>query len=557
MKNSFTKCFPFLVGIFLATLPALAQLKIDSSFNGQGFTHYHQQGAGTICSGTKIVYDNSGKMMIAGKINDSLALFRYTASGMQDLAFGNNGYISISGNPYTDINVKDIVILPSNKIMVMAEAAAYGSSFANSQGAIMLARFTANGAIDSSFNGNGIVVSKPDAGYEYFPKTMAVSIGSQSPGEATVPGAIYVGGLAAEVGHYDCSLGFGKWFISKYTDAGQPDLSFNNNTGYMIKSASEINQSPTIAPPACVLDLKVVNGGKLLAAGALHYYDSSFFSLKLNSDGTYDNSYGTNGRKTNAIADFGINYNQLTSAFINSDETILFTRSIPYNNNGADSNFLFGKLTDAQGSFLSSFGGNGLFQYFIRGFNNGLIREATGKILISWYEHSSGTQKIHFTRFEANGAPDTSFGVAGHLAFEPILNDTYSNPSDVYDMAWNANYTRLGMTALRSGSGYQSYTTILQFEPLTPPSTAVGNLQNTKPAFDIFPNPAQNTLNLLCTDALSNYQITDLQGRILAQADNLNGKQMSIATGNLPPAMYLLRITTANGVKVVKTFVKE
>ncbi|MGC2239048.1 MAG: FG-GAP-like repeat-containing protein [Pyrinomonadaceae bacterium] len=93
-----------------------------------------------------------GKIVIAGSFASGgelkFAATRYNADGTLDINFGANGYaIGVGGT------AKALAIQPDGKIIV----AGYATSDANSTDDFLLARFTENGSVDSTFGTNGFV----------------------------------------------------------------------------------------------------------------------------------------------------------------------------------------------------------------------------------------------------------------------------------------------------------------------------------------------------------------------------------------------------------------
>src|SRR5205085_10389210 len=86
----------------------------------------------------------------------AFALARYTANGILDSSFGLNGLVTTDFNSSSHANA---VALQGDKII----AAGGPDPYSNSSHDLALARYTTNGALDSSFGVNGKVITDLDA----------------------------------------------------------------------------------------------------------------------------------------------------------------------------------------------------------------------------------------------------------------------------------------------------------------------------------------------------------------------------------------------------------
>jgi uncharacterized delta-60 repeat protein len=114
-----------------------------SSFNNGGQVDTGMQGA----THASIALDGQ-QIYVAGTIgtgtNADLQVERFTASGQLDGSFGNAGKISF-GKPGLEEDAVAVVVQPDHKVVIVAHA---GGDF-------MLVRFTASGAVDTSFGQSG------------------------------------------------------------------------------------------------------------------------------------------------------------------------------------------------------------------------------------------------------------------------------------------------------------------------------------------------------------------------------------------------------------------
>ena len=85
----------------------------------------------------------------------------------------------------------------------------------------------------------------------------------------------------------------------------------------------------------------------------------------------------------------------------------------------------------------------------------------------------------------------------------------------------------------------------------------VNNLQvNT--IFKLYPNPAEDTVNLQLTNAvISSVRILDMKGSVLIREEGLNVSQKEINIASLAEGIYLLNLTTQNNNSFIKKLVIE
>jgi uncharacterized delta-60 repeat protein len=131
-----------------------------------------------------------GDIYVAASNNSVVKIGRLTAAGALDPAFGTAGLVTVSS-----INMMDVAIDPAGKIVIVGSA--------NGDGSIV--RLTASGEMDSSFSGDG---------------RLTIAGGTTE----TFMAPVFLSGNRLAVNMYD---GFSS--ISVFTDAGEPDVSFDGD----------------------------------------------------------------------------------------------------------------------------------------------------------------------------------------------------------------------------------------------------------------------------------------------------------------------------------------
>jgi uncharacterized delta-60 repeat protein len=192
----------------------------DGSFNNTGDTVGMVPGT-TSASARAVDVLADGSMIIAGATDEGFFLTRLTELGAVDTEFGTNGYAlqdmgTQPGNPTGD--PFDVKVLADGRILVTGDAATPTPD--NLQ--LFLARFTADGDLDPTFAGDGIVNRDPT---QFDDGGTALAI--QPDGKVLV--AANHNGAPGGAGGADT------WLL-RFTPDGQPDLSFGTG-GETVASA--------------------------------------------------------------------------------------------------------------------------------------------------------------------------------------------------------------------------------------------------------------------------------------------------------------------------------
>lgn len=191
---------------------------------------------------------------------------------------------------------------------------------------------------------------------------------------------------------------------------GELDVTFGENGRMIIQVADSKFGSAISRQPA---------DGKLLLPG---YYSGSnggldFAVLRLNSDGSADDSFGSHGI---AIMDFG-NFDAVaTELAVQADGGIIVAGSARSGPGQLD--FALARL-NADGTLDSTFGGDGLVTLDLGGVAesiSGIVLLQSGEIVTVGMTDANGDQDAAFLRFGSNGALDSSFG-AGPIAGSTIV----------------------------------------------------------------------------------------------------------------------------------------
>ncbi|SDX40540.1 delta-60 repeat domain-containing protein [Allochromatium warmingii] len=264
---------------------ALARYNIDGTLD----TSFNDDGWATVDFGGwdesfYVATQSDGKILIAGSSNVDddydFALARYNQDGTLDTSFDNDGWLK------TDLGGQDeafsIALQNDGKILLV------GSTELNDNGNLSLARYNADGSLDTSFNSSGWVTTDFGGWDE------GLNVTLQDDGKILVVGAT---DLNENV----------DFLLARYNTDGSLDTSFADD-GWIVSDFSDWDVGYSIM---------LQTDNKILVAGSAN---NDFALLRYNADGTLDNSFNENGLVT---TDFGTDEDYGQSIVLQADGKIL------------------------------------------------------------------------------------------------------------------------------------------------------------------------------------------------------------------------------------------
>ncbi|MBI2440040.1 MAG: hypothetical protein HYV35_01580, partial [Lentisphaerae bacterium] len=249
---------------------------LDCSF---GYTNSGRRYT-TINSGTELAYaalvQSDGKIVAGGYTTyystpntNRFALLRYTTNGGMDGSWSSDGKVETS---FTNNAAYCYSVAQQSDGKIVAAGYAYNG--ANNDFA--LARYNANGTLDTSFgaNGDGMVMTPIGSGQDY-----ASGMALQSDGKIVLAGSTWVSGANSN-----------DFALARYLTNGVLDTTFGTNgTGLMVTPIGTNND--------IVNAMAIQSDGKIVVSGySWQGANSNDFALaRYNANGTLDTSFGTNG----------------------------------------------------------------------------------------------------------------------------------------------------------------------------------------------------------------------------------------------------------------------
>jgi len=369
---------------------------IDSTFgNGKGYVISNPQGANSEARGVAI--QQNDKIVVVGIKGNKGVLVRYNQNGTFDTTFGGTGTV-INNNSISAFNT--IAMQSDNKIV------AAGRSSTNK---CALARYTATGALDTTFNGTGFIITTITGELN----TIAI----QEDGKIVVAGYETYNGS-----------GYTQVVLIRYNPNGSIDTGFGTN-GVVRTFAGTISRAHGITIQE---DNKIVivgvsnsdnqnNEDKILVAR----YHGASGNLDHTGFGEYGNRSGwiTFGIGNKNCAGYGVTVQ-------NNGRIIIVGTAIEIYNK-----YVFAMIgLHENGKIDNGFGGGidgtvtlhaGSDAYNDNSYARSVVLDENEKIIIMGYTMTGPYNNIAIARFDRNGILDWSFGTRGIV--NGLLIDTNFN----------------------------------------------------------------------------------------------------------------------------------
>lgn len=391
----------------MSTLNLLAQASgsLDPSFgnNGKVIT--------SITAGQDraygIVVQSDGKIIAAGHSTSTItgkdfAVVRYNADGTLDNTFGSNGVVTTDLQLGSDDVAYSLTLQADGKIVL----AGYSDNGSNKDAALV--RYNTNGIIDSTFGNNGIVITDFENSQQDEIKVVKIH----------PLGNIIVGGTTV------ISSSVSKPVIARYLSNGILDNSFNDN-GIRLLWITNLDYQYLFS----VEDLVVQTNGKISAVGWRDFpsmqWDSDYWACRINSDGTMDNTFSSDG------------VNVYNGSFNGHDKA--FAMLLKPNNNilmagGGYQSTLKYDFTmfelNSNGS-IGSWSATADWGSTLDDIAYGLAEDNNGRFVLAGSSGTSTNKTFALARVNTNASLDNNFGTSGK-----ITTTFGSNPlNECFDIA--------------------------------------------------------------------------------------------------------------------------
>lgn len=272
----------------------------------------------------KIVVGGAALITVFSETTSDFALVRYLANGFLDTSFGTGGQVTTpigTGNE----SVSALALQADGKIV------AAGTAFVGTNNAVAVARYTATGVLDTTFDGDGKLTTVIGTGSS-FGKGVQIQ----------ADGKILVGGMASNGSDFDFAL-------VRYNANGSLDTGFGT---------AGIVTTPVGSGHDIANALTLQSDGKILVVGGTITGTPSgaFVLVRYNTDGSLDTGFGGSGIVISVIGAEGGSDSQALAVVTDAEGKIVvggFVYSAGNNRDFALARFL------ADGSLDPTFGVDG------------------------------------------------------------------------------------------------------------------------------------------------------------------------------------------------------
>lgn len=462
---------------------------LDLSFDSDGIA---MAGISATNRGRALVIQTDGKIVLAGYSYVSsyeFALIRVNTNGSLDNSF------SIDGKQTTDISAYDdyatcMALQGDGKILV----AGYAQGLSDFE----MTRYNIDGSLDNTFDGDGKVTTTIGSVYPAICNSIAI----QSDGKIILAGSFNLG-LA----------------IVRYNTDGSLDNTFDSD-------GIESIYFPFVG---VVNSIAVQPDGKILLAGYTYSGSNNNFAIvRINIDGSLDNTFDGDGKATTDFFGFDDKgYSMklqsdgkiLVSGFASTSASVIDFALVRYNSDGSlDNSF------DLDGKVVTDFAGSQDYCY-------SMALQSDGKITMAGSVVSSITE-FGIIRYDSTGSLDLTFDVDGKVTTSLGTNcEAYAIGIQSDDkIVVGGNMNPVGISEF----------TIARYS--STPLKINENMNNSQ--LKIFPNPTSSKINLSFNKNISNasLKITNSTGQLIFTQQNLSGNNFTFDVSTFANGIYFLEL---------------
>ncbi|MBC8048423.1 MAG: T9SS type A sorting domain-containing protein [Fimbriimonadaceae bacterium] len=498
-----------------------------------------------------IIIQPDGKYIVCGyaltdDFSTDFVLIRLHSDGSPDDSFGDDGIVTTSIGSGID-KALSITLQDDGKII------AAGKSYNGSNYDIALVRYNDDGSLDTSFGDDGKITTAIGTSDDD-----AFQVLIQSDNKIVVGGSSIYSAYSYE------------FVLIRYNEDGSLDDSFNAD-GIFTYSFGSSDRAFSIS---------IQTDGKLLAAGkSYNGYDNDFALIRLNTDGSFDNSFDSDGIVT---TDFGIYHDEAFTMQIQSDNKIIVAGRTYVD----DDDFAVARYLNSACNYpeLAEIGSSQdticIGDHITLNITSGVLNDATEWV---WYTGSCGdTEAGTGTSLEINPDETTTYYVRGeggcitggicsahtihviHIDTSITYADNTLHANGIGSYQWIncesgeeiTEATSQDFIPLMSGT----YAVVISADGCSDTSscyaiTAVAisnNVLNTN--IHIYPNPTAGILFIdnPLTDQSIEVIIKDVTGKLIYQVQHNGQKEIPIDLSAKPKGVYFLTIHSSGDIRIIQ-----
>lgn len=218
-----------------------------------------------------VALDSSGSVYLGANVNSKAVIIKYTASGALDTSFAGKGYVYAPSQ--LEMIAGAIEITADDRVLLG------GNAHPITDPGVVVLRYLPNGTLDTTWTGDGVA-------FVGGPRTVLSDLAVQGDGKVLACG--------------QNTIGFE--FYRSNTD-GSPDLSFGSGNGQQMVRFDSDGFTTTPTPPTpSLLEMDIGDDGRIAAAGALYSPSSrgypwySIGVVQLLPNGKLDSGFDGDGK---------------------------------------------------------------------------------------------------------------------------------------------------------------------------------------------------------------------------------------------------------------------
>ncbi len=337
----------------------------------------------------KTIFKRFGKVVLLATLASLLALTPvFAAGGDLDPSFGNGGKVITDVMPNMRDNAYSIAIQEDGKIV----AAGTSYNLNKKVGDVAVARYNSNGALDTTFNSTGIVIT---------------NLGGADQGRDVAiqeDGKIVVSGRRCNAEYTICSLA-----VIRYNEDGSRDTNFGpKHNGISIIKYNKSGNNGTFGGIGITADGEILVAGYVMDAMSGGY---DFAIYRLLSGGKLDATFSGNGVQ---IINFGILRTEVAQDLAIQPDGRIVVAGYTCDNNRAHCDFALTRLRP-NGPLDKTFGADGKQVTDLGGNEQApaIALQADGKIVLAGRKTVGTTINMALARYTPTGSLDKTFNRTG------------------------------------------------------------------------------------------------------------------------------------------------
>ncbi len=470
---------------------------------------------GNYSSGECIAEQADGKIIVGGATPGFALLARFNADGTLDSGFGTNGLVLTDADESND-SFGAVAVQPDGRIV------AGGVRFNNaSDGRAIIARYMPDGTLDNGFGTNGIRTINIAGALDSFVKALAV----QPDGRIAVLGEYWTGTT---------------WriFVTRLLATGVPDGNFGLLQPVIVPGNNEY-----AGDLALQADGKWVICGQSQSPG-----NGGFYVARIDPDGLFDSSFGTTG---SWFVDLGLEDEDLVrSVRVQPDGHIVLGGII---RQGGAYGVLVVRLLP-NGVMDPAFGNFGYVSIPIAIDDWALPSVALqpdGGILVGVDNNTSNAPRVKVARLLPDGQLDAGFGTNG-------IGTSNATTGNDDEYAVRTHFLADGGIAVAGFVDTPNNIQVAVWKFRSGVNVGVDEAEALR-ALSILPNPVQDSFTLRTEapiDPAAPIMVRDASGRAMEVSTTRTAHAISIDAARLPSGPYFATAGTTAG-PITARFIKQ